>query len=397
MPGAASGFDFDPYDPAFQRDPYRFYKFLYNQPPMLLDLAFPTVLLARYSDVVTALRDPQSFSSTPRVQTPQALIFGAAPTLILTDPPVHTRLRRLVGQAFAPRRMREIEPRIRQITDDLLAAVEQRGSFDAIADLAAPLPTMVIAEILGVPANDYPMFKAWSGALLEVSNVSPDAAPPAGFNEALAAERAYFNARYEELRRHPGTDLMSALIQAEEKDALTFDEVAGFFNLLLLAGNETTANLIGNGLYALMRHPDQLALLRRNPALLPSAIEEILRWDSPVQATGRHLARDCQLGETWLSEGKSVVILNGAANRDPAQFPDPDRFDIAREPNAHLALGEGIHFCLGAALARLEGATAIGAVLARFEHLSLLGPDFVPAYRRSFNVRGLIRLPLSID
>jgi cytochrome P450 len=395
MSEAAIGFD--PYDPVFQRDPYHFYKFLYDQPPIVLDLAFPTVLLARYSDVVTALRDPQSFSSTPRVQTPQALIFGGAPTLILTDPPVHTRLRRLVGQAFAPRRMREIEPRIRQITDDLLAVVEQKGSFDAIGDLAAPLPTMVIAEILGVPPDDYPMFKAWSGTLLEVSNVSLNAPPPAGFNEALAAERAYFNARYEQLRRHPGTDLMSALIQAEEKDALSFDEVAGFFNLLLLAGNETTANLIGNGLYALMRHPDQLAMLRRNPTLLTSAIEEILRWDSPVQATGRHLARDCELGGKRLSAGKSVVILNGAANRDPAQFPDPDRFDIARDPNAHVAFGEGIHFCLGAALARLESATAIGAVLARFKHLSLREPDFVPAYRKSFNVRGLLRLPLSIN
>jgi pimeloyl-[acyl-carrier protein] synthase len=397
MPEAASNFGFDPYDPAFRRDPYTFYKPLYSQPPLVLELEIPTAVLARYADVVAVLRDPLTFSSDPHVQTAHSLIFGRAPTLILSDPPVHTRLRRLVNQAFAPRRIRAIEPRIRKITDDLLFRVEQKGAFEAVADLAEPLPTMVIAEILDVPPADYQSFKTWADALLAVSNLPLGAPPPPGFNEALAAERAYFDCRYQELRRNPGTGLISALIQAEEKDALSFDELAGFFNLLLLAGTETTTNLIGNGLYALLRHPEQLERLRRSPVLLPSAIEEMLRWDCPVQATGRHCNKECELGGAHLRPHMAVVVLNGAANRDPAQFPEPERFDIAREPNPHVAFGEGIHFCLGAALARLEGAVAIGAVLERFATVRLADPDFVPTYKPSFNVRGLTHLPLRID
>ncbi len=386
---------FDRFDPTFLSDPYPFYKMLYGQPPMVLELEMRTALLARYADVVAALRDPNTFSSAPIRQISQAHIFGGVPTLILTDPPVHTRLRRLVNQAFAPRRIREMEPRIRQIADELLTKVERAGRFEAMKDIAEPLPTMVIAEVLGIPSSDYQMFKQWSDALLEVSNVPVGSPPPAGFHEALDAERAYFKQRYEYLRRNPGNDLMSMLIQAQEKDALTFDEVAGFFNLLLLAGNETTTNLIGNGLYALMRHPDQLELLRRDPSLMPSAIEEMLRWDCPVQATGRNVVRDCEFAGTPLRAGTVVVVLNGAANRDPAQFPDADRFDIRRAPNDHVAFGEGIHFCLGAALARMEGSIAIGSVLERFPRLRL--GEVEPIYKKSFNVRGLVNLPMRID
>ena len=396
MEQAAAQSGFDRFDATFLSDPYPFYKMLYDQPPMVLELELPTALIARYADVVAALRDPHTFSSAPIQQISQAHIFGGVPTLILTDPPVHTRLRRLVNQAFAPRRIREMEPRIRQITDALLSKVERAGSFEAMKDLAEPLPTMVIAEVLGIPAEDYQMLKSWSDALLEVSNVPPGAPPPAGFEEALAAERAYFKQRYDELRRVPGSDLMSMLIQAQEKDALNFDEVAGFFNLLLLAGNETTTNLIGNGLAALMAHPEQLALLRHNPSLMPGAIDEMLRWDCPVQATGRNIIRDCEFAGTRLREGTVVVILNGAANRDPAQFSDSDRFDITRTPNDHVAFGEGIHFCLGAALARLEGTIALASVLERFPRLSADGLS-APAHKKSFHVRGLVSLPLNIE
>jgi len=394
---AQTGSGFDRFDPAFLSDPYPFYKMLYGQPPMVLQLELTTVLLARYADVVAALRDPHTFSSAPIRRISQADIFGGVPTLILTDPPVHTRLRRLVNQAFAPRRIREMEPRIRQIADDLMSKVERAGSFEAMKDLAEPLPTMVIAEMLGIPSNDYQMFKEWSEALLQVANVPPGAPPPPGFHEALEQERAYFKERYEELRRTPGNDLMSMLIQKQENDALTFDEVAGFFNLLLLAGNETTTNLIGNGLYALMRHPEQCEALRCDPSLMPGAIEEMLRWDCPVQATGRNVLSDCEFHGTRLRANTVVVVLNGAANRDPAQFPDADRFDIRRDPNDHVAFGEGIHFCLGAALARMEGSIAIGSVLSRFPRLRLDARREEPQYKKSFNVRGLISLPLSID
>jgi cytochrome P450 len=397
MDNVAANFGFDPYNPSFQRDPYQFYKFLYDRPPLALELEIPIALLARYADVVTALRDPATFSSAPVDQISQASIFGGSPTLILSDPPVHTRLRRLVNQVFAPRRIREMAPRICQITDDLLTRVERKGEFEVKEDLAEPLPTMMIAEILGVPSSEYLMFKGWSDALLAISNVPPGSEPPPQFIRALADEREYFNARYQELRRNPGNDLMSTLIQAEDRDALNFEEVSGFFNLLLLAGNETTTNLIGNGLYALLRHPDQLELLRRDPGLLPGAIEEMLRWDCPIQATGRNTTRECELGGSRIGKNVQVIILNGAANRDPAQFPDADRFDIRRAPNDHIGFGEGIHFCLGAALARLEGSTAIGEVLRRFGDPRLADPDFVPAYKGSFNVRGLTRLPVAID
>lgn len=397
MEEAAVQTGFDRFDATFLSDPYPFYKMLYGQPPMVLELELPTALVARYAHVVAALRDPHTFSSAPVRQISQAHIFGGVPTLILTDPPIHTRLRRLVNQAFAPRRIREMEPRIRQITNDLLSKVERMGSFEAMKDLAEPLPTMVIADVLGIPADDYQMFKGWSNALLEVSNVPPGSPPPPGFEEALAEERAYFKVRYEELRRHPGTDLMSMLIRAQEKDALTFDEVAGFFNLLLLAGNETTTNLIGNGLAALLTHPEQLCLLRRNPSLMPSAIEEMLRWDCPVQATGRNIIHDCEFAGARLRAGTVVVILNGAANRDPAQFPDADRFDITRAPNDHVAFGEGIHFCLGAALARMEGSIAITSVLDRFPHLRLADGQGEPVHKKSFHVRGLVSLPLKIE
>jgi cytochrome P450 len=394
---AAVNSGFDRFDPTFLTDPYPFYKMLYDQPPMVLELEMPTALLARYADVVAALRDPQTFSSAPIRQISQAHIFGGVPTLILSDPPMHTRLRRLVNQAFAPRRIREMEPRIRQIADSLLSRVERAGSFEAMKDLAEPLPTMVIAEVLGIPPEDYQMFKTWSNTLLEISNVPPGSPPPPRFDETLEAEHAYFKQRYEELRRNPGNDLMSMLIQAQEKDALTFDEVAGFFNLLLLAGNETTTNLIGNGLYALMRNRDQFELLRREPALMADAVEEMLRWDCPVQATGRNAVRDCEFGGVRMRKGTAVVVLNGAANRDPAQFPDPDRFDVRRTPNDHVALGEGIHFCLGAALARLEGSIAIGAVLQRFPRLRLAPEQEEPEHKKSFHVRGLVSLPLHID
>jgi cytochrome P450 len=397
MEQAAASTGFDRFDPAFITDPYPFYKMLYDQPPMVLELEMPTALLARYADVVAALRDPQTFSSAPIRQISQAHIFGGVPTLILTDPPVHTRLRRLVNQAFAPRRIREMEQRIRQITNVLLSKVERTGRFEAMKDLAEPLPTMVIAEVLGIPPEDYQMFKAWSNALLEVSNVPPGGEPPPGFHEALEAERAYFKQRYKELRRNPGGDLMSMLIQAQEKDALNFDEVAGFFNLLLLAGNETTTNLIGNGLYALMRNRDQLELLQRHPQFMPDAVEEMLRWDCPVQATGRNVIRDCEFAGVRMRRGTAVVVLNGAANRDPAQFLAADRFDVTRNPNDHVALGEGIHFCLGAALARLEGSIAIGSVVQRFPRLRLDPEQDEPEHKKCFHVRGLVGLPLSIE
>jgi cytochrome P450 len=267
-----------------------------------------------------------------------------------------------------------------------------------MADLAVPLPVRIIAEMLGVEPADYPKFKLWSDSLIEGSNTGPGAPMPDGVRRAFIDARAYFAAEIEKRRRAPTTDLISTLVAAHDGDgALTSAELMAFIILLLIAGNETTTNLLGNGVLALGKNPDQLALLRRNPALLPCAIEEMLRYDSPVQSTFRTVKCDCEVGGTRLAEGTMVFTVIGAGNRDPARFPAPERFDIARTPNDHLAFGEGIHFCLGSTLARLEARVALSRVLSRFPRLRLADPAMTPRYRGSFFVRGLRELPMLLD
>ncbi|MGH7864077.1 MAG: cytochrome P450, partial [Candidatus Binataceae bacterium] len=318
-------------------------------------------------------------------------------TMLFSDPPVHSRLRKLVGRDFTPRRIREMEPRIREISATLLDAVERNGEFDVMADMANVLPVMVIAEMLGVPASQYATFKRWSDAIIAGDNVLPGTEPPAEFFEASNSLREYFTAQIEKRKRQPGADLISALVQAhEETDVMTADELIAFVLLLLLAGNETTTNLIGNGVNALMRNPGQLALLRSNPSLLPKAIEEMLRYDGPVQSTVRFTRETVELGGAQIPANTACFIIVSAANRDPSQFPDPDRFDITRDPNDHIAFGEGIHFCIGSPLARLEGSIAIGSMLDRFPKLRLKNPDAPVTYKGSYFLRGLANLPMAL-
>jgi cytochrome P450 len=394
---------FNQWDPAFRANPYPYYKFLHGRPPFALPRTEPMppmVLVGRYRDVVAALRDHPHFSSVqqfPPGFEPRGPFRGAT-TMLFSDPPVHTRLRKLVSRDFTPRRIRELEPRIREITSQLLDAVEREGEFDVMADLANALPVMVIAEMLGVPPEQYATFKHWSDTIIAGDNVLPGTEPPAAFFEASNALRAYFIAEIEKRRQKPGADLISALVQAhEETDVMSADELIAFVLLLLLAGNETTTNLIGNGMNALLRHPDQLALLRREPALLPRAIEEMLRYDGPVQSTVRFTRETVELGGTEIAPNTGCFIIVASANRDPAQFPDPDKFDITRDPNDHVAFGEGIHFCIGSPLARMEGAVAIGAVLARFPKLRLANPDAPLTYKGSYFLRGLATLPMALE
>jgi len=394
---------FNQWDPAFRANPYPYYKFLYDRPPVMLprmELLPPTVLVARFHDVQAVLRDHAHFSSVqqfPPGFEPRGPFRGAA-TMLFADPPVHTRLRKLVSRDFTPRRIREMEPRIREIAAGLLDAVERKGEFDVMADMANVLPVMVIAEMLGVPAEQYATFKRWSDAIIAGDNALPGTEPPAEFFEASNALRDYFTAQIQKRKREPDADLISALVQAhEETDVMTADELIAFVLLLLLAGNETTTNLIGNGLNALMRHPDQLALLRRDFSLLPKAIEEMLRFDGPVQSTVRFTCENVELGGAQIPANTACFIIVSAANRDPAQFPDPDRFDITRDPNDHIAFGEGIHFCIGSPLAKLEGSIAIGSVLERFPKLRLKNPDTPVNYKGSYFLRGLAALPMAIE
>ncbi len=390
---------FNPWDEGFRANPYPHYKQLYSRPPYLLNLFMQLALVARYDDVNAVLRDHERMSSVqPRMPgVEQQDLFGEVATVLFSDPPTHTRLRRLVSRAFTPKRIKDLDPRIREITNTLLDQVDARGELDIMADLATPLPVMVIAEMLGVPPQEYAQFKHWSDRIVEGDNTPPGMPLPAEVRQAYADLGGYFAREIERRRREPGEDLVSALVAAhEETDALTAAELQAFVVLLLLAGNETTTNLIGNGMLALGRHPEELTRLAGDLALLPGAIEEMLRYDGPVQSTVRYNKEAVEVGDTVIPAGSVVFAILAAANRDPAQFPDPDRFDITRAHNPHLAFGDGIHFCLGAALARLEGAIAFGSVITRFPKLRLAQPEAAVTYKGSYFLRGLAALPMAI-
>ena len=399
--GKATEVYFNPYDEAYRANPYPHYKAQYGRPPVILNLMMPVALVARYADVLTVLRDHAQFSSdwskNSMRMNPQADLFGNAATVLTSDPPIHTRLRRLVSRAFTPKRIKDLEPRIKEITNMLLDRAEAKGELEVIDDLAGPLPVMVISEMLGVAAADHEKFKYWSDRVIERRNVPPGMPMPEEIRAAIKDLTAYLAAEIEKRRKQPADDLIGALVTAyEENEALSAEGMLAFVILLLVAGNETTTNLIGNGLLALGRNPDQLELLRSDPSLLHRAIEEMLRYDGPVQSTGRHPTAEVEIAGTAIKPGMVTLVMLAAANRDPAEFENPDKFDIMREHNPHVAFGDGIHFCLGAALARLEGQIAFSTVLARFPKLRLAYPDAVVSYKGSYFLRGLAALPIAI-
>jgi cytochrome P450 len=394
-----SEFYFNPFDREFRANPYPHFPPLLEGPPRQLNLFMPTTLIARHVDVLTVLRDHERFTvRRPEIPFRERIDpFGGAPTILTADPPVHSRLRRLVSKAFTPRRVRELEPRIQEITDDLLNRAGDCGEIEAMAILANALPVIVIAELLGVAAADHNQFKQWSNDL--VSSFGQDMATgpsPAGL-AAKDALRSYLSQVIVQRRANPADDLISALVAAsDDAEVLSEDELLAFVVLLLLAGNETTTNLIGNGLLALCRHPDEQQRLRESHELIPTAIEEMLRYDPPVQMTVRMPTSNTTVGGTEIPAGTLAFVLLAAANRDPAQFPRPEHFDVSRKPNEHVSFGAGIHFCLGAPLARLEGAIAIQSMLDRFPRLQLANPEAKLEYRGSMALRGLSHLLLSV-
>jgi cytochrome P450 len=350
-------------------------------------------MLFDYASAKRAMDDAETFSSSVTPPT------GKAPDwLVFQDPPRHTMLRAIVGRTFAPRAIAELEPRIRELSRMLLGAHLDRGEMDLVADYAGPLPVLVIAELFGIPLEDRDRFARWSSAIVNLSYAI------AGGEEAARAIREHAPAR-EEMRAYitqltdarratPRDDLLSRLVHADvDGHRLTTDEILGFFQLLLSAATETTTNLIDNAMLCFLEHPDQLARLRHSPELLPSAIEEVVRYRSPGQAMFRETRRDVQLHDRTIPAGKFVLVMVGSANRDPAQFADPDRFDIGRSPNPHIAFGHGIHFCLGAALARLEARVALSDLFGRLDRIELAG-DEPWAPRRALHVHGPERLPI---
>ncbi len=316
--------------------------------------------------------------------------------MLFTDPPDHTRLRGLVSKAFTPRSIGAMGPRVREIVDELLDEIDESGEVDIIDALAFPLPMIVIAEMLGVPAKDRDRFRAWSAPVART--LEPTITQDELHNAAEAAKelQAYFEQLIAVRRDAPGEDLMSLLIAAEEEgDSLSQAELLVTLRLLLVAGNETTTNLIANGLLALLDHPEQLARLREQPTLIDSAIDELLRFDSPVQTDGRTAIENLEISGHTIRAGEQVLLLLGAANRDPNHFADPEELDIGREDTSHIAFGRGLHHCLGAPLARLEAAATLQALLARFSRIELAGDR--PRFKDHIVLRGLESLPVHLE
>ncbi len=388
----------DLFSQLFTADPHATLAALRRESPVR-PIALPTGvtgwLVTRYADVRQALTDPRLSKGglvSPvgyAVALPDEVQRGANRHVLSVDPPDHTRLRRLVASAFTVRRVEALRPRVQEITDGLLDAIDGRDRFDLLDELAFPLPMRVICELLGVPLADWDAFRAWSNVL--VAGMARRDELPAAYASMVGYIRELIRAK----RGAPGDDLLSALIQArDEGDRLTEDELSSTVVLLLIAGHETTVNLIGNGTYLLLTHRDQWDRLRAAPELLPDAVEEFLRYESPVQsATYRIATAELELGGQIIAAGQPVLISLLSANRDDARFARPQHFDIGRTVNPHLAFGHGIHFCLGAPLARLEGQVAFASVLARFPGLRLAVPAGELAWRPGALMRGLTALP----
>jgi cytochrome P450 len=391
---------FNPMDPEFVADPYPMYHRLRAEDPVHHSpLGF--WVLTRYPDVMAMLRDPrlikEPIAAFVAARFGMAVPPGLGLSMLDRDPPDHTRLRGLVSKAFTPRALERLRPEIQQIVDGLLDEVEARGSMDLVEEFAYPLPVRVICEMLGVSVKDHERFKAWGLDIargLDAIMLPPDSEVGQRSVSGRRALADYFRGLIAERRAAPRDDMLSALIAAEEAgDKLNEEELLATCILLLVAGHETTVNLIGNGTLALLRHPDQLRKLRENPGLIGTAVEELLRFDGPVQRTARIPSEDITIGGQTIGKGEMVMPFLGAADRDPTQFPDPDRLDITRADNRHIAFGMGIHFCLGAPLARLEGQIAINTLLARLPRLALATDR--PQFRQSLTLRGLQALPLS--
>jgi len=405
---SVSSFDwtqFNPANPILRANPYPFYHLLRQAMPVcptpagawlisgyaqgesiLVDKRFATIDLNRIGQVAQL---PQ----TPALEAARAMM---ATTMLFMDPPRHGRIRGLVSRAFSPRMIESLRPRIGEIATTLLERFEARAEVDLIKDFAYPLPVIVIAEMLGVPAEDRDLFRRWTTDLAPLIDFLQSSEAVDRAMLAMEEIGQYLRELVQKRRTDPREDLVSALIAAEERgDHLTEDEMLANIVLLLGAGHETTANLIGNGLLALINNRGELEELRGNRELIRSAVEESLRYDSPVQVTARRTLEEVRVGEITIPTDSHVIVLIGACNRDPARFADPDNFSITREKNDHLTFGGGTHYCLGANLARAEGQVAIDAIVQRFPRVELAASGI--EYRELFNLRGLKSLPVTLS
>lgn len=394
---------FNPFLPEHRRDPHATWRYLQWREPVFFSRVLRVWVCTRYDDVVRILRDPRFGADRSQItlmkilrpflrRDPEFAQFVDR-VLLNLDPPDHTRLRGLVSKAFTPRRIDSLRPRLQTIVDDLLDQIAKRGEMELVRDLAQPLPVIAIAEMLGVPAEDRDRFKVWSAALVQILDPFQGSGGIAPARQANRELNAYFRPLLDKRRSDPQDDLLSAMITVEERgERLSETDLLALANLLLVAGHETTTNLIGNAVITLLRHPDERKRLQQHPGLITSAVDEFLRYEGPVQMTERVAREDCEIGGKRIRKGQLVWPVLAAANRDPAHFPDPDRLDLGRVGNHHVSFGMGAHFCIGSQLAKLEAEIAIGSLLERFP--DLVGDADPPAWKRSMVLRGPESLPL---
>jgi cytochrome P450 len=392
-------------EPATKLDPYPFYKMVFEKGP-LVETGYGGYLLTRHADCFNVLRDAH-FSSNdkhkPGFENVGELIkqlgfedlLGLMTRIMLfADPPDHTRLRRLVSKAFTPKAIEAMRPRIAHIVDEILDDADGRGEIEVVDDLAFKLPVTVISEMLGVPMQDHEQLREWTSAAVAALDPNDNIAALMPAAEGLRAMREYFGALADARRGDPGDDLLSGLIAAEDDgDTLSREELLDTMLLLFAAGHETTVNLISGGTLNLLRNPDELRRLHADPSLITTAVEELLRLGPPVQWTGRTTVTEVELAGRTLAAGTELIVMIAAANRDPDVFEDPEQLDIGREDNRHLAFGGGIHLCLGAPLARVEGQEAIGRLVRRFPSLRLV--DDQVEWKPTTTIRGPARLQLA--
>lgn len=379
---------------AQELSPFEWYRDRRRSTPVFYDRAADCWQVFRYDDVLRVATDYATFSSADRRRLRRAEedAVTVEPSIIAMDPPRHRKMRNLMTQAFTPRAVSQLAPRITALANELLDRVIPTGTLDVIDDLAYPLPVTVIAELLGVPIEDRPQFKRWSDTLIADHGPAAEGAPDgcvegrwSAARHAAQEMRAYFSAVLAERRQRPRHDLMSGLIAAEvDGQRLTEDELLGFCILLLVAGNITTTSLLGNAMVCFEENPEALTCLRRDLSLVPSAVEEVLRYRSPAKMVIRVAATDTMIADHAVMRGQVVVAWIGSANHDEDRFPDPEHFDVRRDPNPHLAFGHGIHFCIGAPLARLEGRIAIQALLERLPVLERIAATTLEPTDSSF-------------
>jgi cytochrome P450 len=389
-------------DPDVLANPYPLYRRLRTEDPVHWDPYLHAWVVTRYADVVEVLRR----FSAERTHTPEKLALLGMEELtpiaqvmvrqmLFLDPPQHTRVRRLAAAAFTPRRVAVLRSHIDEIANSLLDAAIAQGGMDVMEDLAAPLPAIVTAEMLGVPVEDHRKLKDWSQDFAEMlGNFQHNPGRAAKVARSLEAMTTYFQHAVRSQATNPTEGLVNALTTAEvDGDRFTEDEVVANVIVTMVGGQETTTNLIGNGLLTLLRHPEEMEQLRRDPTLIETAVEELLRYESPSQHTARLAPDDVELGGRLIKRGQAVMAVMGAGNRDPERFPDPDRLDLARADNRHLAFGWASHFCFGAPLARIEGQIAFSSLLRRVPNLQLVpGPI---KWRANLGLRGLTALPVT--